>query len=499
MKALLSLLPSGVMLVAVLGFRTSGLTAAMATAASALALWALSAFSPFSITQGFAALADAGVLTALVAAMVVPGIVFVEATRGRKSPEAIGAVVTAVGLPPAQTAILVAVGIGVLIESLTGMGVSLLVTMPLLLGLFERRVAIAVGLVGMCLMPWGALAISAHVGAQLSGVPLDTLQSYISVFSGPVAFCLPFWCLVFVPQRTAVDLLIALAAAIVLVAAIASASRFIGIEVAGVAGGLAVIATMIVLARSRDGLGPALLSPGLVPYGVLLAAVLVQKLAIKPLAEIGIAPVLATSRVTFAILTSPGVALLAATLISERRHLNRALAQRIKARAWQPIAAIALFLFAARLLAECGAMAALAEGFKFAGTATSIAAVVALGALGGFVTGSGVTGNALFMENAVSIAASVANGLAEPNVKAALPAIYAALQNSSAGHAAMAALPVGSILIATLGSRQPGDEARVMRIALTLAVCHLAVLTAIAALLLEARWPWAVAAWLGFR
>jgi lactate permease len=491
MLAVLALLPSAVVVLVVLGLRGSGLIAAATALAATGLLWAAQVFSPFSLAQLGRAAADAGVLTALVAAMVVPGILFVEATRGRKSPEAIGALVAAIGLPKAQAAILIGVGIGVMVESLTGMGVSLLVTMPLLLGLLDKRAAIGVGLVGMSLMPWGALSISAHVGAGLSRIPVEHLQKYIAAVSGPVAFFLPLLCLLFVSARRTIDAVVAVAAGGVLVAGIGLGTAFLGVEVAGVAGGLAVIVLMAVLARSRTGLGAALAAPGLVPYWTLLAAVLAVKLAIGPLARAGFSPTLSTGRVSFMLLTSPGVALLAATLASEARRVDADLLRRVAARAWRPVVTVAIFMLGARLLVECGGIAALLAHVWGAGTTLTTFAVAGLGALGGFVTGSGVTSNALFMDFAVNAlpAAKLPPWLLT-EVK-----VLAALQNAAGGHIAMASLPVAAILLATLAPRERGDDGLVMRTALALAAWHLLVATAAALLLLSVPMPWLHRLW----
>jgi len=173
MRAAFALLPSVVVLVTILGMRASGVVAAVASAAATIAVWGIGIYEPATIDQLGRSVADAGVLTLLVAAMVVPGIAFVEATRERQAPAAIAALVDAIEVRKPLAAILIAVGIGVTVESLTGMGVSLLVTMPLLSSLLDRRRAVGLALIGMSLMPFGALAISAHVGAKLSGLPLE--------------------------------------------------------------------------------------------------------------------------------------------------------------------------------------------------------------------------------------------------------------------------------------------------------------------------------------
>lgn len=475
MEVGLALLPSAAVLVAVLAFRATGLTSAVTAALAALLLWVAQIYRPLQTVQGLHALTDAGVLAALVAAMILPGMLFVEATRGRKSPQAIGALVTAIGLPKPQAAILIATGIGVVVESLTGMGVSLLVTIPLLVTLFDKRAAIGIALVGMSLMPWGALSISAHVAAKLAAVPVESLQGWIAAVSGPVAFFLPLLCLLFTGQRRTVDVLVALLAGTVLTLAIVAASRMVGVEVAGVGGGLAVIACMCLISRNRAGLGAALSARGLVPYFVLLAAVVLQKAAAGPLARAGIAPALATDRVSFSLLTSPGVALLAATLITAPGDLGWPLFERVLRRAWRPVVAIAFFMLSARLMVECGAIEVLARTLGGLNRTAAAMAVALLGAVGGFVTGSGVTGNALFVPSAA----------ATGEVFGAMP-LFVALQNATGGHIGMAALPVGAILLAALPRRESGDEAVVMRLGLSLAAWHVAVATCAALVLLVA-------------
>ncbi len=463
--ASLALLPSLVVLLAVLALRQSGLVAAFASMLVTLGLWLSAAFSAPAASQATFALGDAAVLAALVAAMVVPGILFVECTRRQKSPEAVGALVDAIDLPRPQAAILIAVGLGVMVESLTGMGVSLLVTVPLLLRLVDRKQAIGLALVGMSLMPWGALSISAHVGTKLSGLPLDVLTYWVSRVSGPVAFCLPLLCLYFVPERRPRDVGVALLAGAVLWAAIAASAHWAGIEVAGVIGGLAVIALLALLARRRNGLAAALAARGLRPYLVLLLAVIAQKLAFGPLERLGFAPALATDRVSFSVLTSPGVALLLATCLAAPSGLNAATLRLVAQRSWRPVASVALFMLAARLLVEIGAIKALAGAMSGLGQAGALITVAVLGAVGGFITGSGVTGNALFMPSAAVVGQTFGQ----------LP-LFVALQNGASGHVAMAALPVAAILITALGARRDGDDSLAMRIGLALGAWHIAVL-----------------------
>ncbi|MBT5665971.1 MAG: hypothetical protein HOJ06_11570, partial [Rhodospirillaceae bacterium] len=284
MTALIALLPCAAVLVTVLGLRLSGVAAAAAAALTAFVIWIVGVFTPPTIVLLGHALHDAVVLEFLVAAIILPGILFVEASSRGGAPQAIGAVLQALDLKAPKAAIFIVTGVGITLESLTGMGVSLLVTVPLLINLVDRRNAIGLALIGMSLMPWGALSVSALVGAELANLQLAQLATMVWRTSGPVAFVLPMLCLAFVPKSTARDLAFAAFAGLLLTGAIGLASHWIGIEVAGVAGGLAVIAMSLLFANRKNGLGDALAAPALRPYAILILAVVVQKLIVPPLA-----------------------------------------------------------------------------------------------------------------------------------------------------------------------------------------------------------------------
>ncbi len=460
MTSTLAVLPAIVVLVAVLVLRWSGLVAALAATVCALLITLAQPFSTFDAGLVTRASADAAILTLTAAAMIVPGVLFVEATQRQGATAALAGLVSTLDMPPARRAMFVAVGLGVLIESMTGMGVSLLVTVPLLLGFADRRAAIGLALIGMSLMPWGALGISGIVGANLAGLPADVFAASVSQVSGAVAALLPLLCLAFVREWSLGDVMAALATGVALTAAIVAMSAVSGLELAGVGGGLTV-AVVLALTTKRHGFGSALRQSALVPYAALIAAVVIQKLLIAPAAAAGIAPAVSSGRMTFAILSSPGLALIAATLTTSLRVIDRALLQATARRSWRPIASIALFMISARLLVECGAVPALASALSQFGPTTAALATVVLGAVSGFVTGSGVSGNALFMPAAAETGRALG----------ALP-LFAALQNGAAGHAAMASLPVAAILLAALPDRTAADDRIVLRIGLGLAALY---------------------------
>ena len=175
MVAILSLLPCAVVVVAVIAFRLSGLVAAGLACSSAIALWAFSIFSPVDIDFLSHAVADSIVLELLVGVVVFCGLLFVEVSGRSGALDALSNVIRSLSLPSPRAVILIALGVGVMLESLTGYGVSMLVTVPLLLQIVDRTKAICLALIGMSLMPWGALSVAALLGAELSGLPLEVL------------------------------------------------------------------------------------------------------------------------------------------------------------------------------------------------------------------------------------------------------------------------------------------------------------------------------------
>lgn len=469
MIAGLALLPCAVAGFSVLVLRRSVLTAATFALITALALWALGIFSPLQPGQLGRAFTDSLVLEMLVGFVIFPGLLFVEETNRGGGLKALIHAIESLRLAPPRAVILITVGIGVMVESLTGYGVSMFVTVPLLLQIVSRKRAIALALIGMSLMSWGALSISALLGAELANLPLPVLADAILRTSGPVAAVLPLFCLPFVQGSTFKDFAYAVLAGVALVIGIAFASRWIGIEVAGVVGGLAVIAVSVVFSSSRRSLGQALMAPAILPYGLLIVAVVLQKLVVPHLNAAGIAPMVETDRVSFNVLASPGIALLLVTLISfamrrttERVDKGPSLFRHVAMRSWPALTSILLFLMAARVLVEIGSIQALAGLLAQLGLYPAMALVTALGGIGSYVTGSGVASNALFMPSA----AATGEGFGAI-------ALFASLQHSAAAHVGVASLPIIAILLSALPNREANDERTAMRMALGLAAVWL--------------------------
>ena len=474
MTALLALLPCAVVIVAVLWLRRSGLVAATLALAAALVLWLSGVFAPVEALALPYAFADGLLLCALVGSVIVPGLLYVEVARRIGSLEAISKVIDVMGLDPPRAAIVIVTGVGVLLESLTGFGVSLLVTVPLLFALYSRERTIGLALIGMSLMPWGALSVSALLGAELAGLPTEVLAAKVLWTSGPVAFVLPFVCLAFVPGATRGTVLFAAVAGAALVAGIVLTNWAIGVEVAGVGGGLAVLLLAAIAAPDRRRVWQAAGASPLMLLTLLIMAVVLQKLLVPVLAEAGFAPVVSTGRVSVTVTSSPGIALLAVGLAglliwqkAVRNGGTEPLFRHVAKRSWRALLTIVVFLTMARLLVETGGIGALSGQLAEAGEVAAVAIVSALAGVGAYVTGSAVPAAALFMPSAAATGESF--GL--------LP-LFAALQHSAAGHTAMASLPIIAILLAALPERTSQDERAALRMGLRLAALWMGIVIA---------------------
>lgn len=483
MIAFLALLPCAVAVISVLVLRQSGLSAAVLAFVTALFLWASGALSNVAPSQLSNAIADALVLELLVGSVIFLGLLFVEVAGQSGGLDRLGSIVKTLELPTPRVVILVALGIGVTVESLTGYGISLFVTIPLLLKIMDRKRAIGLALIGMSLMTWGALSVAALLGAAIADVPLKAFAATMLITSGPVAAMLPLCCVLLVSDRQKGDLGFAVLAGVALVLGIAATTRFIGVEVAGVGGGLAVIILCMITAPRRMGFSQVFRNPALLPYGLLIVAVVAQKLVVPYVNAQGFAPVVQTVRVTFDVLASPGLALgLVSVACLAFQQFDRSgmriwpLCQRVGRRSWRALLSIFFFLLSARLLVEIGGDQSLAQLLSQLGQYRASAAITLLGGFGAYAAGSGVASNALFMPGAVATGHSFDASV-----------IFAAMQHSGASHMAMASLPVIAILLAALPEREQNDERVAMGAGLKLATLWLAMVIASGWVLLWVR------------
>ena len=332
-------------------------------------------------------------------------------------------------------ALLVVVGAAPFFESVTGFGVAIIISAPILLGAgFPALRAAALASWGQCAVPWGALAVGTVVGADLAGVGFQQLSDRSALLNLPLFPVYGLAALAIAGGRSAVRSRGAEAILLGLVAGAATlaTSVYLAPELAGAVGGLAAVGAFLVPRRRR--LSEGVPWRALAPYAFLVALVAVANgpsAVSSALATLGPA------------LAGPGPWLLAAaalaTLTGGIGTGGAAAALRDTTRQWLPVAAATLtFILAGRVLADGGAAELLARGAAGAlGPAYALASPL-IGALGGALTGSNVGSNALFM--AFQVEAGTGTGASVLEI--------AAVQNVSGSHASLLA-PQRLVLAAT--------------------------------------------------
>jgi len=399
------------------------------------------------------AAASALVIWAQAASVVLAGLLFVAAARGAGATVALAGWLQRLELAPGDKALLVVLGVGPALEALTGFGVSLLVTTPALLALLPPARALPAALMGMAIMPWGTLGLATLVGAELAELDAPALGTATAAVSALVPALAGGLALGFAGERRAWR---ALSPAALFALVLTAANATLGPELAGAVAGGAVAASL--LARRR----PAPPPRAIWPFAALPAAViLVYGL---PLPQ----PTVAAGGVAFAPLATPAPALLLIATLTARRRLANVAVPALAA-AWRPLATILLFVVMARTLVAGGALAALAGTTAAWGREAALVTVAAIGGLGGWLTGSGVAGNALGMADAVRLGAALDAELG-----------FAAVQNAAAGHAAPGSVPIIGVLIAIAGAAGRHEERRLVRLGALWATANVALVLATA-------------------
>ena len=335
------------------------------------------------------------------------------------------------------TALLVVHGVTPFAESLTGFGIGVTIAIPLLVRLgWSPGRAVALGLLGLCAVPWGSMAPGMLVAATMAdvsfhdlGVASAVLSAIPFVATGVVAAWIASTPSVRdsdaesgegrgsaspIPTRRLRAVALGIASGLVLTATVTGANAVFGTAPAGALGALAVVALHLIAARvasaRREGEASPLGAAGrraLLSYAVLLGGVLASGAVIR----------LLQLPETWRLLSSPALWLFLATLcfMVARRGLSenespafapRALL-RSTASSWSRVAPVAaLFIVLGVLMAVSGMARTLAETLALLGPAY-LALAPAVGALGGFVTGSNTGANAMFASTQAEIAHSL--------------------------------------------------------------------------------------------
>jgi lactate permease len=356
-------------------------------------------------------------------------------------------------LEPEKEALAVGVVVGVapFFESVTGFGVAVVISAPILLGAgFAPLRAAVLSSWGQCAVPWGALGVGTVIGADLAGMSFGRLSDWSALLSLPLY---PVYAVAAVGlaggwrgvRRRGIEaILLGFFAGI----GTLLASLYLIPELSGVVGGLAATAAFLGWRwRRLSGLGVP--TRALLPYAFLLALLALANgfgYLGKLLESLG------------PVFVGPGLPLLiscafAALLFGLGRRDGGA-ALRGTFGQWLPTAgAVLTFVLAGEVVASSGAAALLASSVAaFGGLYPAIAPVV--GALGGWLTGSNAASNALFMP----LQLEAARDLGVPE------APTAATQNVSGSHASL--LAPQRVVLAATATGLLGREGDVTRAAL---------------------------------
>ncbi|MDP9427140.1 MAG: L-lactate permease [Actinomycetota bacterium] len=348
-------------------------------------------------------------------------------------------------------ALVVVIGAAPFFESVTGFGVAVVISAPILLAAgFSPLKAAVLSSWGQCAVPWGALGVGTVIGADLSGTSFGELSDLSALLSLPLFPVYAVAAVALAGGSAGVRKRGAEAVALGLVAGVATllTSLFVVPELAGVVGGLAATGTFLLMRRGRlRGSGAPVRAA--LPYAFLLA-LLAAANGPGPLSGWleGLGPVFA----------GPGLALfLAAGFAAVLFGLGGGTVLSAASgtlRQWLPTAgAVVTFVLAGGVVAASGAAEMLAAGAAVFGSFYGVAAPV-VGALGGALTGSNAASNALFMPLQVEAAQGL--GVSE--------GLVAAVQNVSGSHASL--LAPQRVVLAATAVGLAGREGEVVRAAL---------------------------------
>ncbi|CAN5717714.1 L-lactate permease [soil metagenome] len=364
-------------------------------------------------------------------------------------------------------ALVVVVGAAPFFESVTGFGVAVVISAPILLaaGFSPIRAAVLASW-GQCAVPWGALGVGTVIGADLAGIDFGDLSDMSALLSLPL---FPIYGVAAVALAGGWDGIRRRGLEALVLGSISGlgtllASVYLVPELSGAVGGLcAVIAFLTIRWRRVVSLDAPIRA--LLPYGFLLTLlVLANGLGTIRDALESMGPALA----------GPGLPLLisgifAATLLGLRLDIA-ASAVRDTVGQWLPTAgAVLTFVLAGQVVATSGAAAILASAATAFGGFYPVAAS-AVGFLGGALTGSNAASNALFMPLQIEAARSL--GVSE--------SLVAAIQNVAGSHASM--LAPQRVILAATATGLLGKEGDIVRAMLPPVILSGLVLIAIGAI-----------------
>ena len=469
MSLLLATAPIVFSSVLILLWRQSALRAGLAGLLLTVLIICFRADFKLPLTEAITAIGEGLFNTWNVAYVLLGGVLFYRVLNAGGALEVIAAAV--IKLIPDEIHRLFAIvfGVSVFFESATGFGVGILVAAPLFIALGYKPVQAAViALLGQCAVPWGALAIGTVIGSELSGVPIERLGELAAFIGFPFIFICGAAAVSVAGQRWSVRHWVWLffyVSLLTLLLWLLSVS--LSVELAGCLAGMAVVFVAAVINwRQRDTGNTAGLGFSLLPFAVLMIFLLLTRLY-SPMRDFLQSIMLHIGDHSFTPFFHVGFWLLVAALVGlgvlpKARQTFALLTKTAVVQWFFASLAVGGFLLFGQLMTASGMTALMAQ---------SVAAIVGnyysmmvpvLGGLGGFLTASNTSSNALFMNFQLSAA-----------VQVDIPVDVAAAVQNAAGSNTTLASP-GRVVFAASVAGYPGAEADLLRRVLPVALAGVA-------------------------
>ena len=360
-------------------------------------------------------------------------------------------------------------GVSVFFESVIGFGVGILVAAPLFIALgYQPAQAAVIALLGQCAVPWGALAIGTVIGSDLSGVPIERLGELAAFIGFPFILICGAAAVTVAGQRWQVRHVIwLLFYAVLLCAALWLLSVSLSVELAGcLAGMLVVVVATAINWRQCERSNSEAPGRALLPFAALMILLLLTRLY-APLRGFLQSIMLRVGEHTITPVFHVGFWLLVASLVGllvlpRSRQQLVPLTKTALAQWFFASLAVGGFLLFGHLMTASGMTALMARSLaENVGNYYSMVVPV-LGGLGGFLTASNTSSNALFMNFQMSAAAEVN-----------IPADIAAAVQNAAGSNTTLASPARVVFAASVVV-YPGAEADLLRRVLPVALAGVA-------------------------
>lgn len=412
------------------------------------------------------------ILLLSVTLVIIPGQYLNLILKGKEIISGITGWIDSLPLTKEKKAVIIVLGVAPTVESLTGFGVSLFLTIPLMFHLYKPPKAYFLSMLSMNIMPWGTLGLATIIGSNLINESIQSLGIITSLTSFLVFPLLGVatYGIIFKEKLKLYQLFYPLSLGAMLSISLYLNNKYIFVETAGVFSGLLVtlLGGITAWKNTNDiGDGKVVMKEFLgqnkilliSPYFFLITLIIIVRSNETIWLFLSKLIVLKTTHISFSIFTSPGWLLLMTAIFAyflpSKEYANVGF-QEVIDKSSKVVLNIFLFLVLAQLMKDAGLISYIASSFDPQGVYTYPISSF-MGMVSGYCTGSNVGGNALLMNIQHQIGTMIEK-----------PLLVSAIQNSAAGHAAFASIPMILLIVgisndsksSTLNSKQIQEMTR---------------------------------------